>query len=71
MVFSLLQQSSQALQRYIPSQVIAVVAEPEQQINNSLVISTVFFWDKKKLTLKEGENGLESDRILIFLFFSF
>lgn len=47
MVFSLLQQSSQALQRYIPSQVIAVVAEPEQQINNSLVISTVFFWDKE------------------------
>ena len=47
MVFSLVQQSSQALQRYIPSQVIAVVAEPEQQINNSLVISTVFFSDKE------------------------
>lgn len=47
MVFRLLQQSSQALQRYIPSQVIAVVAEPEQQINNSLVISAVFFWDKE------------------------
>ena len=47
MVFRLLQQSSQALQRHIPSQVIAVVAEPEQQINSLLVISTVFFWDKE------------------------